>query len=314
MVHTCCKDYLEGNGVLSDRQSGFRQNRSTGTCLVDFLNVIYTGIDAGNAVGGLFLDLAKAFDCVGHNIILTKLKCLGFKSCLVRWFKSYLENRVQSTVVNDVCLSNSNVVCGVPQGSILGPMLFVCYINDVEKHLQFSTPFLFADDTALLVEGSLVDDIGNKLNTDLNILTMYFAANNLQLNAKKTKSLLFRSTQKFEVNNELLLQVRTEEIEQVENFKYLGVYVDSHLTFKSHLEHITKKLKQRTAVLWRMRGFISRNLAFQLFNSLIKPLYTYCDFVYDGCSATVSKQFEVLQNAGLKAVRGIPGIFSATEL
>ncbi len=210
--------------------------------------------------------------------------------------------------------SPCNIVCGVPQGSILGPMLFVCYINDIEKHLHYSTPFLFADDTVLLVDGISVEDIGNKRNTDLSILTRYFAANKLQLNAKKTKSILFRSTQKFKSNNELLLNVGIDEIEQVDSFKYLGVFVDAHLTFKSHLDHITKKSKQRTSVLWRMRGFISKNLALQLFKSLIKPLYTYCDFVYDGCSMMVAKQFEVLQNAGLKAVSGAPGRFSASAL
>ncbi len=97
-------------------------------------------------------------------------------------------------------------------------------------------------------------------------------------------------------------------------FKYLGVFVDTHLTFKHHLDYVARKSKQRTAVLWRMRGFISKNLAFQLFTSLIKPLYQYCDFIYDGCSSHVSKQFEVLQNSALKAVRGIPGRYSATQL
>ena len=165
--------------------------------------------------------------------------------------------------------------------------LFVCYINDIEKHLAFSTPYLFADDIALLVEGNSISEIGNKLNSDLQVLNSYFAANKLQLNASKTKSLLFRSTQKFKDNNELLVH---------------------------HLDYIARKSKQRTAVLWRMRGFISKNLAFQLFTSLIRPLYLYCDFIYDGCSNQISKQFEVLQNSALKAVRGVPGRYSATEL
>lgn len=119
VVQTQCFHYLESN-LLSEHQFGFRANRSTGTCLLDFLHNVYTSIDNGMGCGVLYLDLAKAFDCFEHETLLCKLKSLGFKSCLVNWFRSYLSNRIQSTVVNGVPSSTGEAVFGVPQGSILG--------------------------------------------------------------------------------------------------------------------------------------------------------------------------------------------------
>ncbi len=203
LVHTQCIEYLEDRNLLSSYQSGFRSKRSTGTCLAEFLNNIYSNVDAGRACAGIFLDLSKAFDCVEHETLLCKLKCLGFKSCLVNWFRSYLENRTQLTVVNNVCSSTGDVLCGVPQGSILGPMLFICYINDLERHLLYSNPSLFADDTALLVNGSTAADVSYKLNTDLRIVSQYFAANKLQLNLTKTKCMFFHNGIKYRNANVL---------------------------------------------------------------------------------------------------------------
>ena len=300
--------------MLSSYQSGFCSKRSTGTCLAEFLNNVYTNVDMGKACAGIFLDLSKAFDCVEHETLLYKLKCLGFKQCLVNWFGSYLKDRTQLTVVNNVCSSTGDVSCGVPQGSILGPMLFICYINDLERHLLYSTPSLFADDTALLVSGTMAEDVSYKLNIDLGIVSNYFAANKLQLNLSKTKSMFFHNGYKFRNDNALGIRHNGCHIEQVTCFKYLGVLLDPTLSFKDHVEYICKESKQKTGMLWCMHNFISEPLAYKLYSALIKPVYTYCDYIYDRCSKTLARKIEVVHNSALKAVKSIRGRYSATEL
>ena len=138
---------------MNDRQSGFRKGYSTGTCLVDFLHQIYSEVNEGGVCGLLFLDLSKAFDTVDHNVIRLKLKSLGIKETSVSWFVSYLSDRSQYTVVDGTSSGVERVSTGVPQGSILGPLLFTCYINDLPKYSGDVEPFLYADDTALLAKG-----------------------------------------------------------------------------------------------------------------------------------------------------------------
>ena len=197
LVHGQMVEYLESRNLLSDSQSGFRSNQSTGTCIADFSHNVYKGVDESLATGAIYLDLTKAFDCVEHDIMLEKLRCLGFKTCLIHWFKLYLTDRKQMTVVNGETSSTRDVTCGVPQGSILGPVLFICYINDLEKHLLHSKASMFADDTALYVQGNTPADIDLKLNTDLEMVSNYLAANKLQLNVGKTKCMMFSAPQKF---------------------------------------------------------------------------------------------------------------------
>ena len=187
-------------------------------------------------------------------------------------------------------LSNApEVRCGVPQGSILGPTLFICYINDLEEHLHYASPSLFADDTALTaltVHGNSILDLSIHLNTELENINNYFKVNKLKINASKTKCMLFHSPQKYTESNELLLLMGNDEIEHVDSYKYLGVFLDPVLNFKSHIDYITKKVKQRTGVLWCIRNFMSRNLAKRLYTSLINPLFVYCNYVFDGCNQT----------------------------
>ncbi len=173
----------------------------------------------------LFLDLSKAFDTVAHDVLLLKLRHLGLKLSVVNWFASYLEDRSQCCRVDGHLSSPQRVSSGVPQGSILSPLLFICYINDLPSSLRKSAAFLYADDTALLVKGKSVNDINIDLNAEMCAVEKWFGANKLAVNSLKTKSMLF-SHSRFR-DNHIPLQVtpRNPElpvIEQVCNYKYLG--------------------------------------------------------------------------------------------
>ena len=262
----------------------------------------------------LFLDLAKAFDSIDHEILLQKLQFLGFRRGCTSWFKSYLCHRSQSTLVGSTLSGQLPIQCGVPQGSILGPLLFLCYINDLPCHLRQCKSFMYADDTAILKGGKNCRDIALALNSDLVILSKWFSANKLCLNAGKTKSMLFYNGRKFTNDNSLLIMHGVQEIEQVDHFRYLGIELDSNLTFQHHIEYIRKKVQQRTRLLWKMRSYITKELALSLYNSLIEPIFLYCNTIYDGINLTNRRKLQVYQNSALRAVARVNKRYSATQL
>ncbi len=168
LVHERVYSYISANGLLNECQAGFRKRNSTGTCLIDFLNKIYTNMDDGKLTGVLFLHLRKAFDTVDHSVAISKLSDYNLSLDVLYWFKSYLSGRTQVTKVNGEESGPRNVVCGVPQGSILGPLIFIMYINSLPTVLTRVTPYLYADDTALVVTGNSEQEIVEALSEDLN--------------------------------------------------------------------------------------------------------------------------------------------------
>ncbi len=297
-----CTDYLTRNCLISDAQSGFRKGYSTGTCLSEFLHTIYSSIDAGGACGVLFLDLAKAFDTVDHDIMLYKLRCLGFRLSTRIWFESYLKGRKQCTIVGGHMSSEKSIQCGVPQGSILGPLLFSLYVNDIDQHLKMSQKFLYADDTALVVPGHNLCHIQKTLSSELNVIGKWFCANKLSMNLTKTNCMLFRSKFLRWPDFKLNLKYENIPIKEVNVFKYLGVFLDPLLTFECHAKKIIAKVNQRIGMMWRIRSCISKNLAIDLYKSLIDPLFLYCCHLYDACSVSTARQLQTCQNKALRAV------------
>ena len=314
LIHDQLYSHLTNNKLLAENQSGFRKGSSTGTCLVDFLHHIYEEIDGGGACGVLFLDLSKAFDTVNHDIIWIKLKALGVKELSISWFVSYLTGRTQYTNINNTLSDPIEIKMGVPQGSILGPIIFICYVNDLPKFCNNTISFLYADDTALLTKGRNINMIRDNLQLDFNHLLKWFAANRLCINTSKTKTMLFCGNRSPYKEIKLNINDGSERIEEVDTFKYLGLYLDRHLCFNDHIDKIIKKVNQRTGILWRMRNFINQPLAKYLYQSLIHPVFQYCDFIYDGCSITLKHKLQVSQNAALRAVRKCACDYSTRQL
>ena len=256
IVHCQTVSYLESSNILSEAQSGFRAGRSMGTCLIDFLNNIYQGVDRGCVCGVVSLDLAKAFDTVDHNILLSKLQALGFRYSAKSWFESYLSDRIQQTVVEGHLSFPKQIKCGVPQGSILGPLLFICYINDLQNLCHSCTPYLYADDSALICVDENPLLVSEKLQSDLHKLSVWFKVNKLSVNCTKTNSILFTSQRSRHKNYQLSLTLNDTELNQVREIKYLGLVIDQHLTFESHIMKLCGKISARTGLMWRIRSFI----------------------------------------------------------
>ena len=178
-MHTRVYDFFEKYSLLYKRQFGFRKKHSTNHAILSILEDIKNNLDSNNFVCGVFIDLEKAFDTVNHDILIKKLDFYGIRGTSNCWFRSYLSARSQRVKYKDCTSENQNINCGVPQGSILGPLLFLIYINDMNTAIKNSTTFHFADDTYLKYSSSCENNLRKKMNEDLSLLFEWLCANRL---------------------------------------------------------------------------------------------------------------------------------------
>ena len=202
----------------------------------------------------------------------------------------------------------------MPQGSILGPLLFICYVNDLHRHCVHTLPYVYADDTALLCTGETPDEVAAKLQSELDHLSNWFAFNRLSVNTSKTKSMLFTSTRSRFKDSNIEVTLCSQSVEQVSEIKYLGLLLDPHLSFDRHINRLCGKINSRAKMLWRMRGFIDAELAKKLYVSLIHPHLLYCNFVLDGTTEGNKSKLQVQQNSALRAVLDVDYMYPSAKL
>jgi retron-type reverse transcriptase len=239
-------NFLDANHCLFKRQFGFRSKHSTEHALISLTESIRKNLDSGQFACGIFIDLQKAFDTVDHEILLTKLKHYGIRGIGSSWFRSFLSNRSQFVEINGIKSTTINILYGVPQGSVLGPLLFLIYINDLHNALCYSNSHLFADDTTLLFSGTSLKSIGKKANIDLKLLVGWLNANKISLNSSKTELLIFRSKTK-PVKFDLKIKINGRRLFPSSYVKYLGVYIDEHLLWYRHVNDLSVKLRRAMA-------------------------------------------------------------------
>ena len=283
--------YLTTNEILTDYQSGFRKGYSTCSSLLRTTNDWLVNMDKGLINGVVFLDLKKAFDTVDHDILIKKLEFYGNKNNALRWFISYLSNRKQVCKVGMSMSNSENVAAGVSQGSNLGPLLFLLYINDLPNCLDSSVPALFADDTNLTASGASASEIQDILEIELNKVHTWLLANKLTLNIKKTEYVLIGSRQRLsQASADPILSMGSEGIKRVSSTITLGVVVDECITWSDHVDKVAKKAAKGIGMLRTSKHLFDRDTLKTIYNAFVLPHFDYCALVWNNCSNSKTLQ------------------------
>ena len=298
--------YMRENGMFSGDQSGFLRLFSTVTCLLKNTDDWYNGLDLGRFVGLVFIDLKKAFDTVDHEILCQKLAHYGIHHRELSWFKSYLSGRKQFCRINGVDSEIGDLETGVPQGSCLGPLLFLIYINDLPQAIQDSVVSMYADDTSLCYQSSDMTQLSAAINNDLKILDTWLQGNKLALNVAKTHSMLLCTKQKRKIlksqGESMVLKICDNELEEVQNTKYLGVQIDSSLDWKEQIKAVSTKVSRAVGFLKHAKSFLPKETLKTLYTGIVEPHFRYCCSVWGCCGSMELDQLQKLQNRAARVL------------
>ncbi len=296
--------FIENFNILYDHQYGFRKKHST---ILHLLKSISTSNDrpTKDITIGIFLDLSKAFDTINHNTLLSKLSFYGICGTAKNWFKSYLSDRYQYTEVNGIKSTILESLCGVPQGSILGPILFLIYINDIQKSSNMYI-LSFADDTTVYASNSNLRELYHQTNLELVKMQNWFYANKLSLNIKKTKYTICCANRNFVIPVDSIITLNNIELERIGNnqpdksIKFLGVHMDENLTWTPHLQMVRSKLSRSIFALNKVKNIFPHDILKSLYYSLIHSHMVYGIQAWG--NATKISQIEILQKRAIRII------------
>lgn len=312
VIYNNLNNYLESNNIFTHEQFGFRKGKSTIDALYNFLKKVMTGLDNKQRITAIFMDMSKAFDYVDHYILLNKLEQYGVRGNALNRIKSYLENRVQLTQIARVLQETKHeqtyqstpktVKYGVPQGSILGPLLFVVYINDLPKVIN-QDMILFADDSTAIFtdEDQDTDNYEININKSVESIINWLNNNNLKINLQKTCYISFANINK--KTKTLNIQYKGETIEEVKSTKFLGIYIDSGLNWKIQVDHVCKKLNQFSYALYMLRKVANESTLLSVYHAYVGSVLKYGILFWGN-----STNRELALKAQKKCIRSISGL------
>ena len=297
----CCRllDFLEKEKIFYDKQFGFRTKHSTDHAVLSIIDKIQRAIDDRDFSCGIFLDLSKAFDTVDHTILIKKLECYGIRGNAKNWFTSYLSNRQQTVTVNKITSNPTTISCGIPQGSVLGPVLFLLYINDFNQSSDLFDFHLFADDANLFYRHKSLSILESDINNELVNINTWLCANKLSLNIKKSNFVLFHPPQR-KITLQVKLYISGTSLQKENCIKYLGIMIDSNLSWKTQISCISKKIKRSIGILSKLRYYVDLSILIKLYYALIYPFLIYGIITWGNTYPTTIQPLSVLQK---KAVR-----------
>jgi len=292
LVYNVLYEYCTKNNLLSPKNSGYKKGDGAINQMVCITDGIYKALDSGQNIAMVFLDISKAFDRVWHKGLLHKLKCFGVGGILIKWISDYLTNRCQKVVLNGQESKTMSTNSGVPQGSILAPLLFLIFMNDIEESIA-SDMFIFADDTTLSKIYNTALEAELILNEDLNTILKWANRWFVKFNPEKTVFINFSLKRNSPITPKI--EFNGTVVKKVSEHKHLGIILSDDMKWSKHITHITSKAKQRLGALYRQSQKMTRAQIESMYTSSIRPILEYGSILFDNCSINDSKRIEAVQ-------------------
>ena len=298
IVYNRLYKFCHKNKVIYTSQYGFRPNHSTEHALLEFQNRIVNNLSSKCLSAGVFMELSKAFDTINHDILLAKLEHYGIRGIPHEWFRSYLVKRQQYVSFNDTVSETKFITCGVPQGSILGPLLFTLYVND----LHYSSPsghfIMYADHTNVIYSSKDIKNLEKLVNSELININQWLICNKLMLNVQKTKFMVFSYYNSYTYN--ISLSLNQKEIERVEVIKFFGVFLDNNLTWKHHINEKAKQISKTVGIMSKLKNILPQRVLKTIYASLTESQLLYGLIIWGSKAMGSTNHLFILQK---KAIR-----------
>lgn len=295
-------DFLEKQNILYEHQYGFKKDHSTFMAVLKFVESVRLSLEDHKYSIGLMCDLSKAFDSLNHNILMQKLNFYGIRGTASDWFQSYLSNRKQVVQFEGETSNNAQLSCGVPQGTILGPLLFIIYVNDLYKSSDAAEMFLYADDTNILFSNDNLDDLNTTVNKELSVINEWFKCNKLVLNPSKTNYIIFRSPQKHIDYEKVKIYMNDKLLDRTTVGNFLGVLIDETLSWKPHIKHVETKISKTLGVLHRVKFNLDFKTLKTIYYSLIYSYLNYNCIIWGTVPQTYLTRLHQLQKQFIRII------------
>ena len=299
--------------ILTSSQFGFRPGISTADAISSLSEFLYDSLNNRFSTITVFVDFRRAFDTVNIEILLRKLYSYGIRGISHKLFSSYLANRSHFTLVNGASSSVRSSRIGVPQGSVLGPLLFLIYINDLPNVSKVSNTVLFADDTTLSFKNANINELFKICNIEMANFSKWAVANRLSINTEKTFYCVV-SNRNLNYNSYPNVLLDGQNIDRVEKLRFLGVIFDDQLKFNHHIDFISKKVSKSTGILNRIKNHVPHSILKLLYSSLIYSHFSYCNLIWGGTFSSHIQRLVLLQKKSIRIINNSNYLAHTNEL